>query len=136
MYINGDVHRVMRKLLVAGTCFLALSACQLNNQTDVALLGGGSGDLLGNTTGSGSGRTAAIVGSTFFGTLAGSQIDANMGRSLVQQSQVAFNRWTVAECARLINPGVQGACERVIGERDRQRAAAGQHGHPVRLAEF
>ncbi len=114
----------MKKLLLAGACLLALSACQMNSQTGGALLGGAAGGLLGNTIGKGSGRTAAIVGGTLLGTFAGSQLGASMDRPrsvIVQQSQVPYNQWTTAECGHLTNPGVRSACERGIAERNRQR---------------
>ena len=114
----------MRKLLLAGACLLALSACQMNNQTGGALLGGAAGGLLGNTIGKGSGRTAAIVGGTLLGTFAGSQLGASMDRPrsvIVQQPQVPYNQRTTAECGHLTNPGVRSACERGIAERNRQR---------------
>jgi predicted lipid-binding transport protein (Tim44 family) len=120
----------MKKLLLAGACLLALSACQMNNQTGGALLGGAAGGLLGNTIGKGSGRTAAIVGGTLLGTFAGSQLGASMDRPrsvivqqqpFVQQSQVPYNQWSTAECGHLTNPGVRSACERGIAERNRQR---------------
>ncbi len=112
----------MKKLLLVGACLLALSACQMNNQTGGALLGGAAGGLLGNTIGKGSGRTAAIVGGTLLGTFAGSQLGASMDRprSVIVQ-QVPYNQWSTAECGHLTNPGVRSACERGIAERNRQR---------------
>ena len=109
----------MRKFLLLGTCLLALSACNMNNQTAGALLGAGAGGLLGNTVGSGSGRTAAIIGGTLLGTLAGSSLGADLDNPqtvIVQQPQ----SYNYSECSHLTNPGIRASCER--GAADRNQA--------------
>ena len=117
---------MMKKLLLVGTCLLALSACLTNNQSGGALLGGAAGGLLGNTIGGGSGNTVATIGGAILGTIAGSQVGASMDRpqtttTIVQQSPVPYKQWTPSECAILTNPGVRSACERGIAERNRER---------------
>ena len=117
---------MMKKLLLVGTCLLALSACLTNNQSGGALLGGAAGGLLGNTIGGGSGNTAATIGGAILGTIVGSQVGGSMDRpqtttTIVQQSPVPYKQWTPDECAQLTNPGVRSACERGIAERNRER---------------
>jgi len=117
---------MMKKLLLVGTCLLALSACLTNNQSGGALLGGAAGGLLGNTIGGGSGNTAATIGGAILGTIAGSQVGASMDRpqtttTIVQQSPVTYNQWVPDECDQLTNPGVRSACERGVAERNRER---------------
>lgn len=117
---------MMKKLLLVGTCLLALSACLTNNQSGGALLGGAAGGLLGNTIGGGSGNTVATIGGAILGTIVGSQVGGSMDRpqtttTIVQQSPVPYKQWTPSECAQLTNPGVRSACERGIAERNRER---------------
>ena len=124
---------MMKKLLLVGTCLLALSACLTNNQSGGALLGGAAGGLLGNTIGGGSGNTVATIGGAILGTIAGSQVGASMDRpqttttTIVQQSPVPYKQWTPDECAILTNPGVRSACERGIAERNRERQRNAEH---------
>jgi len=107
----------MRKLLLIGTCLLALSACQTNNpRTGGALIGGLTGGLLGNTIGKGSGRTAAILGGAILGTLVGSELaGGNQGHGQPQQRTVV----TVGQCNHIANDGARSSCERGVAERDR-----------------
>ena len=111
----------MRKLLLIGTCLLALSACQAHNpRTGGALIGGLTGGLLGNTIGKGSGRTAATVGGAILGTIVGSELaGGNHGHSGGHnpvQSSVG-----VGQCGHIGNAGVRASCEQGVAERDRQR---------------
>jgi len=107
----------MRKLLLIGTCLLALSACQTNNpRTGGALIGGLTGGLLGNTIGKGSGRTAAILGGAILGTLVGSELaGGNQGHGQPQQRTMV----TVGQCNHIANDGARSSCERGVAERDR-----------------
>jgi uncharacterized protein YcfJ len=124
----------MRKLLLAGACLLALSACLANNpQTQGALVGGLAGGLLGNTVGKGSGKTIATVGGAILGTIVGSELaGGNYGQRQPQQRTVV----TVGQCNHISNEGVRSSCERGVAERDRaaQRQAeqrayeCGRHG--------
>ena len=107
----------MRKLLLIGTCLLALSACQTHNpRTGGALIGGLTGGLLGNTIGSGSGRTAAILGGAILGTLIGSELVGGTIRGRQPQQRTVV---TVGQCNHIANDGVRSSCERGVAERDR-----------------
>ena len=108
----------MRKLLLAGTCLFALSACLANNpQTQGALVGGLAGGLLGNTVGKGSGKTIATVGGAILGTIVGSELaGGNYGQRQPQQRTVV----TVGQCNHIANDGVRSSCERGVAERDRE----------------
>jgi len=110
----------MKKLLLAGACLLALSACQTNNQrTGGALVGGLTGGLLGNTIGKGSGRTAAILGGTILGTLVGLELSGGThghAQSQPQQRTVV----TVGQCNHISNDGARSSCERGVAEKDRE----------------
>ena len=109
----------MKKLLLIGTCLLALSACQAHNpRTGGALVGGLTGGLLGNTIGKGSGRTAAILGGAILGTLVGSELaggNRGYGQPQPQQRTVV----TVGQCNHIANDGARSSCERGVAERDR-----------------
>ena len=110
----------MRKLLLAGACLLALSACLANNpQTQGALVGGLAGGLLGNTVGKGSGKTAATVGGAILGSIVGSNLAGGShnhgGGHNHGQSSVG-----VSQCDHIGNAGARSACERGVSERDRQ----------------
>jgi len=110
----------MKKLLLAGACLLALSACQTNNpRTGGALVGGLTGGLLGNTIGKGSGRTAAILGGTILGTLVGLELSGGThghAQSQPQQRTVV----TVGQCNHISNDGARSSCERGVAEKDRE----------------
>ena len=108
----------MRKLLLAGACLLALSACLANNpQTQGALVGGLAGGLLGNTVGKGSGKTIATVGGAILGTIVGSELaGGNYGQRQPQQRAVV----TVGQCNHIANDGARSSCERGVAERDRE----------------
>ena len=110
----------MRKLLLIGTCLLALSvsACQAHNpRTGGALIGGLAGGLLGNTVGKGSGKTIATVGGAILGTIVGSELaGGNYGQRQPQQRTVV----TVGQCNHIANDGVRSSCERGVAERDRE----------------
>ena len=107
----------MKKLLLIGTCLLALSACQAHNpRTGGALVGGLTGGLLGNTIGKGSGRTDAILGGAILGTLVGSELaGGNQGHGQPQQRTMV----TVGQCNHIANDGARSSCERGVAERDR-----------------
>ena len=109
----------MKKLLLAGACLLALSACQTNNpRTGGALVGGLTGGLLGNTIGKGSGRTAAIVGGAILGTIVGAELaggNRGYGQPQPQQRTVV----TVGQCNHISNDGARSSCERGVAEKDR-----------------
>ena len=108
----------MRKLLLAGACLLALSACLANNpQTQGALVGGLAGGLLGNTVGKGSGKTIATVGGAILGTIVGSNLaGGNHGQGQPQRRTVV----TVGQCNHIANDGARSSCERGVAERDRE----------------
>ena len=107
----------MKKLLLIGTCLLALSACHMHNpRAGGALVGGLTGGLLGNTIGKGSGRTAAILGGAILGTLVGSELAGGThGHSQPQQRTVV----TVGQCNNISNDGARASCERGVAEKDR-----------------
>jgi len=108
----------MKKLLLAGACLLALSACQTNNpRTGGALVGGLTGGLLGNTIGKGSGRTAAILGGAILGTIVGAELaGGNRGYGQPQQQRTVV---TVGQCNNISNAGARASCERGVAEKDR-----------------
>jgi len=111
----------MRKLLLAGACLLALSACQAHNpRTGGALVGGLTGGLLGNTIGKGSGRTAAILGGAILGTIVGSEL-AGGNRSHGGGHNHGQRSVGVSQCDHIGNAGVRASCEQGVSERDRQR---------------
>jgi uncharacterized protein YcfJ len=104
----------MKKLLLAGACLLALSACHTHNpKTGGALVGGLTGGLLGNTIGSGSGRTAAILGGAVLGTILGAEL-AGSTHGQPQQRTVV----NVGQCNNIANDGARASCERGVAERD------------------
>jgi len=109
----------MKKLLLAGACLLALSACQTNNpRTGGALVGGLTGGLLGNTIGKGSGRTAAILGGAILGTIVGAELaGGNRGYGQPQQQRTVV---TVGQCNNISNAGARASCERGVAEKDRE----------------
>ena len=107
----------MRKLLLIGTCLIALSACQAHSpRTQGALVGGLAGGLLGNTVGKGTGKTIATGVGAVLGTLVGQELaGGNRGHQHQQQSTVM----TVGNCNNIANAGARSACERGVAERDR-----------------
>ena len=124
----------MRKLLLAGACLLALSACQTHNpRTGGALIGGLTGGLLGNTIGKGSGRTIATVGGAILGTIVGSELAGGSGynsnQTPYQGHGSGYNHGhgqpqrrtvvTVGQCNHIANDGARSSCERGVAERDR-----------------
>jgi len=111
----------MRKLLLVGTCLLALSACQSHNpRTGGALVGGLTGGLLGNTIGKGSGKTAATVGGAILGTIVGSEL-AGGSHGHGGGHNHGHGSIGVRQCDHIGNAGVRAACEQGVSERDRQR---------------
>lgn len=64
--------------VVALMLTITLAACQGNKQTLGGAVGGVAGGVLGSNVGGGSGRTAAIIGGTLLGAMAGSHIGAEM----------------------------------------------------------
>ena len=111
----------MRKLLLAGACLLALSACLANNpQTQGALVGGLAGGLLGNTVGKGSGKTIATVGGAILGTIVGSEL-ASSNRGHGGGHNHGHGSIGVRQCDHIGNAGARSACEQGVSERDRQR---------------
>ena len=113
----------MRKLLLVGTCLLALSvtACQAHNpRTGGALIGGLTGGLLGNTIGKGSGKTVATVGGAILGTIVGSELaGGNQGHGGGHNH--GHGSIGVSQCDHIGNAGVRAACEQGVSERDRQQ---------------
>ena len=107
----------MRKLLLAGACLLALSACHVHNsQTQGALIGGLAGGLLGNTVGKGSGKTAATVGGAILGSIVGSNLAGGTHVNNQPQHRTVV---TVGQCNHIANDGARSSCERGVAERDR-----------------
>ena len=108
----------MRKLLLAGACLLALSACQAHNpQTQGALIGGLAGGLLGNTVGSGSGKIIATVGGAILGIIVGSNLVSGTYTHNQPQRRTVV---TVGQCNHISNDGARASCERGVAERDRE----------------
>ena len=107
----------MKKLLLVGTCLLALSACQAHNpQTQGALIGGLTGGLLGSTVGKGSGRMLATGAGAVLGTIVGSNLAGGThGHAQPQHRTVV----TVGQCNHIANTGAQASCERGVAERHR-----------------
>ena len=119
---------VVKKILLIGTCLLALSACHMQNpRTGGALVGGLTGGLLGNTIGSGSGRTAAILGGAVLGTIVGSELAGGSGHNSnhnPQQNHGSGHNSNhssvgVRQCDYIRNAGARSSCERGVAERDR-----------------
>ncbi len=116
----------MRKILLVGTCLLALSACQAHNpQTQGALIGGLTGGLLGSTVGKGSGRMLATGAGAVLGTIVGTNLGAN-NRNTHARNDYEYNQYynqrasaNYSPCARIVNDGARAACERGVAERDR-----------------
>jgi len=107
----------MRKLLLIGTCLLALSACQAHNpQTQGALIGGLTGGLLGSTVGKGSGRMIATGAGAVLGTIVGSNLAGGTHVNNQPQNRPVV---TVGQCNHIANDGARASCERGVAERDR-----------------
>ena len=106
---------MVKKVLLIGTCLLALSACHTHNpRTGGALVGGLTGGLLGNTIGKGSGRTAAILGGAVLGTILGAELVGGTHGQPQQRTVV-----TVGQCNHISNEGARSSCERGVAEKDR-----------------
>ena len=107
----------MRKILLVGTCLLALSACQAHNpQTQGALIGGLTGGLLGSTVGKGSGRMLATGAGAVLGTIVGSNLAGGTHGHAQPQNRTVV---TVGQCNHIANDGARASCERGVAERDR-----------------
>ena len=107
----------MRKLLLVGTCLLALSACQAHNpQTQGALIGGLTGGLLGNTVGKGGGKIIATGVGAVLGSIVGSNLAGGTPVNNQPQQRTVV---TVGQCNHIANDGARSSCERGVAERDR-----------------
>ena len=108
----------MRKILLVGTCLLALSACQAHNpQTQGALIGGLTGGLLGSTVGKGSGRMLATGAGAVLGTLVG--LSNAQGQARQPQNYNNYVSNNLGRCSNIMNTGARSACEQGVAERNR-----------------
>ena len=120
----------MRKILLVGTCMIALTAFQVHASPQAnaeelnagSLIGGLFGGVLGSTVGKGSGKLWATGAGAVLGTIVGTNLGANNRKTHAynDHNQSYYRQranTTYSPCARIVNDGARAACERGVAER-------------------
>ena len=112
-----------RNIFVIAVCAVGLSGCLATNQDKGALIGAGTGGLLGSMIGSGTGKLVATGAGVLIGAMTGSAV----GQSMDQKQQaptVVYQQAPVYQvpadaCTKYrTNEGTYAACQRGVAQKN------------------